>query len=377
MDYEKKYKEALKKARQLCVYPTTKPFISDLQDIFPELTELEDEKIRKALIQLVKKAGEGYENVSEGISIQKAIAWLEKGEQKHAKNIVETWKAMRLEVYQQASGNRHEPNCSDDTTKMFSLNDIDEIVEKMSEQSSADNVEPKFKVGDWVVFNNKHQSIYQVEKIEDGYYILRHTHGGTFRICVLHDESLRLWTIQEARDLDILACNNEILLFKSYSVQGRISLYCWYNGQTNNFHSKEVNDTLLTTRNKIYPATKEQRDTLEKALADAGYTFDFEKKELKKIEQNTAYWSEEDERYLSSCITKIEIDIQMWEGHGKTMIDGDKEIISWLKSLKDRVQPKQEWKPSENELEVLRLAAEKDGTCLMGLYENLKKLREE
>lgn len=34
------------------------------------------------------------------------------------------------------------------------------------------------------------------------------------------------------------------------------------------------------------------------------------------------------------------------------------------------------WKPSENELEVLRLAAEKDGACLMGLYEDLKKLKE-
>jgi hypothetical protein len=29
------------------------------------------------------------------------------------------------------------------------------------------------------------------------------------------------------------------------------------------------------------------------------------------------------------------------------------------------------------ELEVLRLAAEKDGICLMKLYEQLKKLREE
>ena len=56
-----------------------------------------------------------------------------KNEQKIAKNIVETWKDMRLEVYQQASGNRHEPNYSDDTTKLFSLNDIDEIMEKMSE----------------------------------------------------------------------------------------------------------------------------------------------------------------------------------------------------------------------------------------------------
>lgn len=55
--------------------------------------------------------------------------------QKSTKDIVETWKEMRLEVYQRASGNRHEPNCSDDTTKMFSLNDIDEIIEKISEKS--------------------------------------------------------------------------------------------------------------------------------------------------------------------------------------------------------------------------------------------------
>lgn len=43
----------------------------------------------------------------------------------------EAWKEMRLEVYAQASGNRHEPNCSDDSTKMFSLCDIDEIFEKI------------------------------------------------------------------------------------------------------------------------------------------------------------------------------------------------------------------------------------------------------
>lgn len=50
------------------------------------------------------------------------------------KSTLESWKDMRLEVYQQASGNRHEPNCSDDTTKMFSLNDIDEIFEKIAEK---------------------------------------------------------------------------------------------------------------------------------------------------------------------------------------------------------------------------------------------------
>ena len=96
------------------------------------------------------------------------------------------------------------------------------------------------------------------------------------------EELIREWTIQDAIDGDVLACNEEILLFKSYSAQERISLYCWYNGQTNNFHSKEVIDTLLTKRNKICPATKEQRDTLMKAMNDAGYEWDIEKQELKK-----------------------------------------------------------------------------------------------
>jgi len=91
----------------------------------------EGERIRKGIIRNL----EYLMDKSEGFvkdELSERIAWLERqGEQKSAKNIVETWKDMRLEVYQQASGNRHEPNYSDDTTKMFSLNDIDEIIEKL------------------------------------------------------------------------------------------------------------------------------------------------------------------------------------------------------------------------------------------------------
>ncbi len=56
---------------------------------------------------------------------------LKVGEQKPVLTAKEAWKEMRLEVYAQASGNRHEPNYSDDSTKMFSLCDIDEIFEKI------------------------------------------------------------------------------------------------------------------------------------------------------------------------------------------------------------------------------------------------------
>ena len=60
--YEKKYKEALEKARQLCAYPTTKSFISDLQDLFPELAESEDEKVRKELIKHLKELSDWKED---------------------------------------------------------------------------------------------------------------------------------------------------------------------------------------------------------------------------------------------------------------------------------------------------------------------------
>ena len=43
--------------------------------------------------------------------------------------------------------------------------------------------------------------------------------------------------------------------------------------------------------NTVKPATKIQRDTLLKAMSDAGYTFDFDKKELKKIGQKSATMS--------------------------------------------------------------------------------------
>ena len=39
----KRYDEALGKARQLCAFPTSKPFISDLKDLFPELKESDSE----------------------------------------------------------------------------------------------------------------------------------------------------------------------------------------------------------------------------------------------------------------------------------------------------------------------------------------------
>lgn len=221
----KAYDEALKKA-SAAHKDEDRHLKATLERIFPELKEGDDERIKKNCIHFLELQKQHHAATFE---IEECIDWLEKqGEQ------------------------------------------------------LADKSEQRFEVGDWVVFITS-ESVYQVEKKENYEYTIRHILGGSMCLPFSNEELIREWTIEDAKDGDVLACNEEILLFKSYSVlQGRISLYCWYNGHTNNFHSKEVIDILLTTRNKVCPATKEQRDALMKVMNDAGYEWDADKKELKK-----------------------------------------------------------------------------------------------
>ena len=62
MDYEKKYKEALSRAKELmsrCVhnsdYETIIYRAEDIESIFPELKESEDEKIKEDLIKWINE----------------------------------------------------------------------------------------------------------------------------------------------------------------------------------------------------------------------------------------------------------------------------------------------------------------------------------
>ena len=80
MDYEQKYKEALKKIREglqslpdgTKISGVTRAF---LEEVFPELQESEDERIRKELIRETKGS---EERLFEVITNEEFIAWLEK-----------------------------------------------------------------------------------------------------------------------------------------------------------------------------------------------------------------------------------------------------------------------------------------------------------
>lgn len=211
-----------------------------LERIFPELKESEDEKIKNAILNHLKKMWGNCQDDVCGVHVEDAIAWLERqGDKDKLIQELGEYKVKYtqevLEKYINSMSNK-----DDERLKKTAIAFLKDFAEQGYENA--------LECIDWL------------EK----------------------QDEMHIWTIQDAKDGDVLACNEEILLFKSYSVQGRISLYCWYNGQTNNFHNKEVIDISLNKRNKICPATKEQRDTFMKAMNDAGYEWDAEKKELKK-----------------------------------------------------------------------------------------------
>ena len=141
--------------------------------------------------------------------------------------------------------------------------------------------EPKFKVGDWVVDNCGY--VWKVEGTINQFYILEGIDGGESRPTIEWvNKTFHLWTIQDAKDGDVFAFDNEtIVIFKDLYNATTFHSYCHIEDGVFTASEKDVPD--WWEGKGFQPATKEQRDTLMKAMTDAGYTFDFKKKELRKI----------------------------------------------------------------------------------------------
>lgn len=148
---------------------------------------------------------------------------------------------------------------------------------------NANKVEPRFHEGEWITDGCLHCKI---SDVLDDRYIVDTKFGKRSAIPFKRENNYHLWSIQDAKDGDILIYNDSIFIFDEI-YENDLIYYGIY--EHNKFHNDKYYSFLdLNTINinNIYPATKEQRDTLEKAMTDAGYTFDFEKKELKKLGQS-------------------------------------------------------------------------------------------
>lgn len=104
-------------------------------------------------------------------------------------------------------------------------------------------------------------------------------------------------------------------------------------------------------------------------IKEAGYVWDEEVKELKKIEQKPA-WSEEDEVKINRIVACLE---------NLNVADNDILLkdVDWLKSLRPQLQ----WKPSDEQMKALLSEVEAwtkgcpKQVILESLYNDLKKLK--
>lgn len=150
-------------------------------------------------------------------------------------------------------------------------------------------VKPKFKVGDWLYPNCN--GIYPVLVTDYnkccGYQLQEGSDRCHLSTKIVEDK-YHLWTIADAKDGDVLVdtlsgTRAVIILFRCINADDSINAYCGWNGYTFRVTTDGLGYGTLSSTQYV-PATKEQRDLLFKKMKEAGYTWDGEKKELKKIQ---------------------------------------------------------------------------------------------
>ena len=299
----KRYDEAIKYAHYLinerCKKGTNGSFHrADLERMFPELAESEDEKIKKVIYGWIcTQPSQFFDN---GFSKEEMLAWLEKqGEQKPiacsdgtVDNSLEG--IINAAIYWGKEAPTENGIIPENKVKgavdyYCSLIRNNDGWSDNGEQKPADEVEPKFHKGEWITNGDYTWKIVEVKPLD---YILQSQDGNVVDDTISHvDEQFHSFTIEDAKDGDVLYSKSDcgieyIVMSKGVNNHNNIDSYFRYNS-VNGF-GIDIPDVLSAKQDNITPATKEQRDLLEKAMSDAGYAFNFEKKEFKKIEQNPA-----------------------------------------------------------------------------------------
>ena len=145
-----------------------------------------------------------------------------------------------------------------------------------------DKIEPKFNVGDWIVFNG---FVLYVKKVVNGFYITISKGGIPNSYDWDIDNIARLWTIQDAKDGDVLVNGSNIFIFHFINNR-RLMGYCHVNMDDGNFYNDiGRNECFCTIDAPVTPATKEQRDLLFQQITEADYKWNAKTKTLEKLSE--------------------------------------------------------------------------------------------
>ncbi len=142
-----------------------------------------------------------------------------------------------------------------------------------------DERQSRFKVGDWIVqeFGDTNEVSLITEIIGDDYIL----DIGKWPIAKA-DTYARLWTIEDAKEGDILVDNSFPFIFKS-RVGKVTSAYCGIDASNEFRVSADTTDGSWTWMTNIRPATKEEKDLLFDKMDEAGYEWNSESLELRQL----------------------------------------------------------------------------------------------
>lgn len=126
---------------------------------------------------------------------------------------------------------------------------------------------------------------------EERGYLAKYIDSESYFMRYATENEYRLWAIQDARDGDVLVCYSEVK-GKTIEQAGIFKQYVGRHGGCSNAFLAHtgidwdgniiINGYMGSTN--ILPATKEQRDLLFAKMKEAGYQWDDDKKELRKIQ---------------------------------------------------------------------------------------------
>ena len=295
-----RYDEAIKEA-VIAHKDEDKHLKATLERIFPELKESEDERIRKDILQFVKNwlKGEFPKYTTNEEECNAMITWLE--EQRYSEFELENeyWRGYddgkkqgkkkptdKVEpIFNVGDKIQYLKGCGTIMTiekiengeYIFANNMGHTIIESgnewyLVEQKPTDKIDPKFKEGDWIVWQDK---CYKVNYNGCGYELVDKNGFRTSLEYGTIDENAHLWDItKDAKEGDVLVHNNCTFIFMGIK-----------NGIVQAVEEKFLEPVSFGESDKddYHPATKEQRDLLFSKLKEAGYEWDTEKKELHKL----------------------------------------------------------------------------------------------
>ncbi|MBO6273884.1 hypothetical protein J6O48_14095 [bacterium] len=241
----KAYDEA--KARMSRAFNTNRCTIGFMNEIFPELKESEDERIRKDCIKYLDWEYQHCSFNEDKMKIEKCITWLE----------------------------------------------------KQGEQKSTDKTEPKFKIGDWIV-NNKDGKFFEVSKVRENSYRIINQEREVFNIHIdVVENDYHKFTVEDAKHGDILTAEvkrseldyytdytsyEEItfVYIKSLEDNDNIHCCCYLDNTTNSLFLSQEKISKCFIRN-IKPATKEQYNKLYTKLSTCKFKYDSKNNKLTKL----------------------------------------------------------------------------------------------